>query len=235
MNLPSKLQSLTPPNTLQSSSSATPSPPASPPPSPTLHPYAPSARQYLLSSNSTGASSVANVEDVAFEHKGWSGWTTERLIEGARGAGGIVDLLRRAELRHKSRQNAEEVDVNRPHCPLVVLLTGTNDLAHSTSSSSITTSLSTLHNLVYSTSPSSSTVALTIPPSKYTSLTPSANLIRTEVNAWINHFCETESRCVAVVPLAETLEMMAPDGLHFSVEGYREMGVRVGRVIEGGL
>ena len=192
------------------------------PPLDTLHPYAP----YLERAISTTAPASL------VRHLGLPGVTATAMLQYVDDEqSGLRSLLKRAS----------------PH--LALILAGTNDLGYNSESEPIVRALCGLHQVCHDLDVP--TVAIGIPPSAYQAQNAAAAELASSVNREMREWCEargdmptwTRTFCAGTVvksgggggafatfvdhPIATWArddELWAPDGLHFSPEGYQRLG-----------
>ena len=118
---------------------------------------------------------------------------------------------------------------------VVVLLAGTNDLGYQRPVQDIADSIESLHKLCYDENVPH-TVAIGIPPSAYQSSNKEASEYAKQINAKIEHYCQSEPRATYFsFPFAWSPndKRWASDGLHFSPTGYKELGESLAPVVKG--
>ena len=176
------------------------------PPLDYLYPYAPSLEQAL------------GTATAVVRHRGLPGATAAMMLQNPddeiRGLRGLL----------KKTQPA-----------LVVILAGTNDLGYNSESAPIVTAVCGLHEIAHSLG--ISTVAVGIPPSAYQSMQSEAaelaNMVNRELQAWCGDrpgsLCTFTDHPVASWSKGDA--RWAPDGLHFSPEGYRVLGEGLAPVV----
>ena len=182
---------------------------------------------------------------ISVVFKGFPGWTSSSLLREA-GFAGVLD--RAGKDRNDVSQENDEKDNSRnlrnqqqeqeqlllPPFDLVVVLAGTNDLAHGTSSDSIFESVRGIHELALEKG-CTNTIALGIPPSGWQARSEAARLLAASVNQKLDSWAAQEER-VQYVPFPiqafdRTSDVWAVDGLHFSETGYKFLGTSLAPIV----
>jgi lysophospholipase L1-like esterase len=127
------------------------------PPNAEYFPYAPYLEQALKD---------RGLENVVVRHRGMPGWTTQQMLQDLDGE--------RTGLRSAIIGAVKQDPVNA--LSLVILLAGTNDMAHRSTADEIANNVRTLHQVSYENGVPR-TLAIGIPPSGYQSQVPSARLL----------------------------------------------------------
>ena len=178
------------------------------PPDPVCYPYAPHLESCLKEKG----------YNVMVRHRGLPGWTSSQMVQDANsGTTGLLTAVRAAM-----------------PIELVVILAGSNDLAYTTDSSAIVENIVALHKLCYGENVPH-TLAIGIPPSGYQSVNAEAAALTQRVNMELKDYCQSEPRATFMpfpFQFASGDEKWASDGLHFSPEGYRVLGVSLVPVVE---
>jgi lysophospholipase L1-like esterase len=118
------------------------------------------------------------------------------------------------------------INLNQDPLPsIVVILAGTNDLAYIGKAQPIVECISALHKLCWDAG-IQKTVAVGIPPSSYQENHLDAADLCCEVNEALKDFCRSSPRAFYVAfPFGcERDQKWAPDGLHLTKEGYKQLG-----------
>jgi len=124
--------------------------------------------------------------------------------------------------------------LKRTQPALAVILAGTNDLGYNSESTPIVQAVCGLHEIAHALDVP--TIAVGIPPSAYqakqSEAAELANMVNRELRAW--SLDRPELCCFVEHPVASWSEgdaRWAPDGLHFSPEGYRALGEGLAGVV----
>ena len=175
------------------------------PPLDDLFPYAPILEQALDAST------------AVVRHRGLPGATAAMMLQYADDEQrGLRSLLRRGQPS------------------LAIILAGTNDLGYNSESTPIVSAVCGLHELAHSLA--IPTLAVGIPPSAYQVMQSEAaelaNMVNRELRAW----CLDRSDLCSYVdhPITSWSKgdaRWAPDGLHFSAEGYKAVGQGLASVV----
>ena len=174
------------------------------PPLDELYPYAPTLEKALGSS-------------VLVRHRGLPGVSADAMLQHADDEqNGLRSLLRKSSPA------------------LVIILAGTNDLGYASGSAPIVRSVCGLHELSHELGVPS--LAVGIPPSAYQAMQPEAAARAREVNDELREWCNERIQLCSYVehPVGSWSEgdaRWAPDGLHFSPEGYAMVGERLAGVV----
>jgi lysophospholipase L1-like esterase len=185
------------------------------PPGAEHYPYAPYLEQALKD---------RGLENVVVRHRGLSGWTTNQMLQELDGE--------RTGLRSAIIGAIKQDPVNA--LSLVILLAGTNDMAHHSSADGIVANIHTLHQVSYENGVPR-TLAIGIPPSGYQSHVSSAAALAAEINGKMEQFVSGEVKASYIAspfPFEKGGENWAPDTLHFSQRGYQVMGESLAPVVE---
>lgn len=196
------------------------------PPLDACYPYAPVLERAIGSST------------ALVRHLGLPGWTADAMLKYANDEHGLNSLLKRTS----------------PH--LAIILAGTNDLGYQSDSEPIMRALCGLHQLAHSLEVP--TIAVGIPPSAYQAQQAEAASLAKSVNHGLR---EWSSQCGSMAPWRRTFaggrvevtgggsgpwatfvehpisqwrpndELWAPDGLHFSPDGYTKIGEGLAGVV----
>ena len=168
------------------------------PPLDDLYPYAPTLEQALGASN------------AIVRHRGLPGATAEMMLQYADDEQrGLRSLLKRSQPS------------------LAIILAGTNDLGYNSESTPIVSAVCALHELAHALE--IPTLAVGIPPSAYQTMQSEAAELANMVNRELRGWClDRTDRCFyvdhPVTSWSRGDARWAPDGLHFSAEGYRATG-----------
>ena len=157
--------------------------------------------------------------NVSVRHLGYPGWTSLQLLEEASGERGLRTMVRK---------------IKDPSLSLVILLAGTNDLGYERPVEEIFDSVVGLHRVCYEENVPS-TIAIGIPPSAYQSSNPQFADYARQVNEKIQAFCESEPKATYFpFPFTWTQnnDRWASDGLHFSPQGYKDLGESLVPIVE---
>lgn len=177
------------------------------PPDDALYPYAPHLESTLKERGN----------NVMVRHLGFPGWTTSQMIQDAGSATGLRTTVRGCM-----------------PLKLVILLAGTNDLAYTEDPTDITNNVLALHAICHEEGVKH-TLAVGIPSSGYQSMNNAAASLAQMVNNELKEYCQTEYRATFVpfpFEYARDDEKWAYDGLHFSAEGYRVLGLSLAPIVE---
>ncbi len=178
------------------------------PPSFETHPYGPHLENALKTTSNSD-------DNIIVRWRGRPGWTSSQMVSDLQGPEGLVSTLHRVE------------ETTNDKISLVVLLAGTNDLAFETSSETIAKSIVDLHTAAHQ--EGVHTLALSIPPSGWQKQSTEARNLAQEVNQSLKVYAENnvEKMTFTNFPIQEfdpTSGFWAPDGLHFSPQGYAYIG-----------
>ena len=178
---------------------------------PNLYPYAPFMEEALV-----GKAPF----EIQVRHRGLPGWTAAQLVATADQAQtGLRSIIQ---------------VVQDPSLSLVVILAGTNDLAHTTDAAAIFQNVIRLHEIALSAGVPH-TLAVGIPPSGYQSMNSDAATLAASVNGMLKTWATTTNGMsrYADFPFAfeREGENWHADGLHFSEQGYRVLGQSLAPVV----
>jgi lysophospholipase L1-like esterase len=123
--------------------------------------------------------------------------------------------------------------INKDQPPsVVVILAGTNDLAYIGKTQPVIECLSALHKLCWDAGVQK-TIAVGIPSSAYQENHIDAADLCREVNEALKEFCSSSPRAFYIpFPFGfERDEKWAPDGLHLTKEGYKQLGTELAPAI----
>jgi len=162
---------------------------------------------------------------------GLPGWTATSLRDSLDAPNGLRTLLRRIH------------DSAGEPASLAVILAGTNDLAYEVESGPIIEALSDLHKAAHG--EGVRTMAVSIPSSGWQSVDDRARSMATEVNDALRRMC-SKSGDGGLGGMATFAEfpilgyepgsgLWAPDGLHFSPEGYSCIGLGLAEDVASAL
>lgn len=117
---------------------------------------------------------------------------------------------------------------------LAIILAGTNDLGYNSESAPMLQAVCGLHEIAHKLGVP--TVAVGIPPSAYQAHQSEAAELAASFNRELKHWCSGRAELVAYVdhPIKQWRRddgLWAPDGLHFSKEGYRVLGEGLASVV----
>jgi lysophospholipase L1-like esterase len=185
------------------------------PPNAEYFPYAPYLEQALKD---------RGLENVVVRHRGMPGWTTQQMLRK------LDD--ERTGLRSAIIGAVEQDPVNA--FSLVILLSGTNDMAHGFTADEIANNVRLLHQVGYENGVPR-TLAIGIPPSGYQSRVSSAAALAVEINGKLEQFVSQEAKASYIAspfPFERGGENWAPDTLHFSPRGYQVLAESLAPVVE---
>ena len=164
------------------------------------------------------------LENVVVRHRGMPGWTTQQMLKDLDGE--------RTGLRSAIIGAVKQDPVNA--LSLVILLAGTNDMAHGSSADQIASNVRRLHDVSYENGVPR-TLAIGIPPSGYQSQVPSAAALAADINGKLEQFVSEEVKASYIAspfPFERGGKNWAPDTLHFSPRGYQVLAECLAPVVE---
>ena len=181
------------------------------PPLINLFPYGPHLEKKLNSG------SYFNTKNVLAQVRwiGLPGWTSSSMVSEIDTSNGLRALLRRV------------VAATGEKASIVIILAGTNDLGYEVSSDPIINSIKKLHEVAHE--EGVSTLAVSIPPSAWQSANDEASKLALQTNEALKEWCNGCSMAYyASFPInahkGSNDPNFAPDGLHFSPDGYKVLG-----------
>ena len=193
------------------------------PPTHHLYPYGPYLEEALTKSSDS---------EISVKWKGFPGWTSISLLQDA----GFSDMLETAKRdRNKILEESNPIEEELPPFDLVIILAGTNDLAHGYTSDEIFESVTGIHELALQKG-CPKTLALGIPPSGWQAHSKDARTLAASVNqkleAWVAYKQQSTAATSYYLPFPiETFDrssdLWSPDTLHFSEAGYRYLGTEL--------
>lgn len=185
-----------------------------------LFPYAPHLEQILNERDKQQAQSSSGA-DVAQQqcrrfvvrHRGMPGWTASAMVDALDdGQYGLRSAIR---------------GIQNPSLSMVIILAGTNDLGYANSVEEVLTPIKQLHQIAFEAGVPQ-TIAIGIPPSGYQNVDTNAKQRATEINQQLQQFCQQSDGKSTFVPFPFEYDNSsgnwAPDGLHFSPQGYQVLG-----------
>lgn len=157
---------------------------------------------------------LSGKQDTMVRWKGYPGWTASNLSQEG-GLGAILD-----DIQSKTGTNVD----------LVVILAGTNDLAYETNPDTIFNSIKAIHEIAHNRN--IHTLALGVPDSAWQRQSVETAKVASEVNMKLQEWSGAISVPSDFEPFPiQTFDpssgYWAPDGLHFSPQGYQYLGERV--------
>lgn len=185
------------------------------PPNAEYFPYAPYLEQALKD---------RGLENVVVRHRGMPGWTTQQMLKDLDGE--------RTGLRSAIIGAIKQDPINA--LSLVILLAGTNDMAHHSTADQIAANVRSLHEVSYENGVPR-TLAIGIPPSGYQSQVPSAAALAVEINGKLEQFVSQEVKASYIAPpfpFKRGGAHWAPDTLHFSPRGYQVLADSLAPVVD---
>ncbi|VEU34186.1 unnamed protein product [Pseudo-nitzschia multistriata] len=213
------------------------------PPNHDLFPYAKHLEESLNKHKLNPSDNVVldNIErTVQVRWKGYPGWTAPSLLRN----GGLSDIIEKAAQQQQQQEtegsvSSSEEEGQHTAIDLVVVLAGTNDLAHSKDGQSIFESIKSIHEQAFSQGHVHRTIALGIPPSGWQVHSESARSLALEVNSKLESWSATTSTSDAKTvfvpfPIQEydrNSDLWSPDGLHFSPKGYQSIGESLAPIV----
>jgi len=177
------------------------------PPSLKNYPYAPHLQEAL------NANAQSNLRFVV-RHRGMPGWRASDMVDAADDSTfGLRSAI---------------ISISNPSLEMVIILAGTNDLGYASSSNQISQSIIALHNMALDCGVPK-TVAIGIPPSGYQAMTPNVAKLVSDVNEQLKQYSLTSNGHTMFVPFPFEYQprggdLWAPDGLHFSPQGFQLLG-----------
>jgi len=160
--------------------------------------------------------SVPGFESSLVRWKGYPGWTSSALFSDS----GLAGLL-------------NNIHASVGTLDLVIILAGTNDLAYNFDCEEIFESISSIHNIAHS--KGCKTVALGIPPSGWQAQSESAKTVANNVNSKLKDAAAKIDSKMTFVPFPIDFDRnsgyWSSDTLHFSPEGYRQIGESLSPII----
>lgn len=169
-------------------------------------PYGPHLEKTLRTENGK--------EDLMVRWKGYPGWTASNLSqEGNLGA--LLD-----DIQFKTGT----------HVDLVIILAGTNDLAYETNPDTIFRDIKAIHEIAHDRS--IHTLAIGVPDSAWQRQSVETANVAKEVNAKLQEWSIVNTVPVDFEPFPigkfdPSNGLWAPDGLHFSPQGYKYLGENI--------
>lgn len=162
--------------------------------------------------------------EISVRWKGFPGWTSSSLLQDA----GFADFLdREKQDRNQLSEKPNQIEEELPPFDLVIVLAGTNDLAHDYSSDEIVESIQGIHQLALDKG-CTKTLALGIPPSGWQAQSKDARALATSVNqkleAWVANQSTTMYKPFPIETFDRSSDLWSVDTLHFSEAGYQYMG-----------
>jgi len=196
------------------------------PPRHDLYPYA----KYL----ENALTSREGPAEITVGWKGFPGWTSSLLLTDA----GFADILNDAK-RKRTPEESSQIQIDQGLAPfdLVIILAGTNDLAHSTSADPIFEDIKSIHNLALDKG-CTHTLALGIPPSGWQERSEQARDMAASVNAQLESWATAnEQPTTTYLPFPiqtfdRASDLWSPDGLHFSEKGYQLLGNSLAPIVD---
>jgi lysophospholipase L1-like esterase len=185
------------------------------PPSQESYPYAPYLEKALKE---------RGLDNVVVRHRGLPGWTTNQMLQELDGE---RTGLRSAIIGAMKQDPVAGVS-------LVILLAGTNDLAHHSTADQIATNIRMLHQVSYDNGVPR-TLAIGVPSSGYQAQVDSAAALAAEINGKLEQFVSQENKASYMAPpfpFERNGENWAPDTLHFSPRGYHVLAESLAPVVE---
>jgi lysophospholipase L1-like esterase len=156
-------------------------------------------------------------DNVVVRHVGLPGWTTENMIDQLDGPVGLRSAIQA---------------IQNPPLSLVIVLAGSNDIGYGSSAEDIISHLLKMHRVAWEAGVPRS-LAVGIPPSGYQATNAEAKNLASQIN---DHLRRTSEGCtMAYEPFPFPFEPDGKnwdvDGLHFSPEGYRDLGESLAPVV----
>ena len=172
------------------------------PPGNKLYPYGKYLQEKLRA--------VPGLESSRVGWKGYPGWTSSQLLNIAP----LPSLL-------------DDVNSKIGKIDVVIILAGSNDLAYGTDSQEIFDTIAGIHEIAHS--KGCKTIALSIPPSSWQKQSDTARSLAISVNSKLELWSRENqlNTMFAPFPISEfdaSSGFWCSDGLHFSPEGYKEIG-----------
>jgi lysophospholipase L1-like esterase len=183
-----------------------------------LYPYAPHLEKALNQDilTTTGSNNNKNAPPTCYyavRHKGMPGWMASTMVES-------LD-----DPQYGLRAAIQ--GITNPSLSLVILLAGTNDLGYAMDEERVLRPIRALHEMAWREGVPH-TLAIALPPSGYQSQVLEAASLATTINQKLQEFCHASHGRGIFVPFPFEYERngnhWAPDGLHFSPEGYQVLG-----------
>lgn len=179
-----------------------------------LYPYAPHLENAL--NQDTTSTSSGKAPKCVVRHKGMPGWMASAMVESF----DDPQYGLRAAIR----------GIANPSLSAVIILAGTNDLGYAVATrdeESVLAPLRALHEMAWKEGVPR-TLAIAIPPSGYQAQVGEASSLAVDLNQKLQDFCQASNGKGIFVPFPFAYERngndWAPDGLHFSPQGYQVLG-----------
>lgn len=153
-------------------------------------------------------------EDSMVRWKGYPGWTASNLLQEG-GLGALLD-----DIQFKTGT----------HVDLVIILAGTNDLAYEKNPDIVFKDIKSIHDVAHGRN--IHTLAIGVPDSAWQQQSVETANVAREVNAKLQEWSDTHSDLVDYEPFPiakfdPNSGYWAPDGLHFSPQGYQYLGENI--------
>jgi lysophospholipase L1-like esterase len=199
--------------------------------------------------NDNNACHLPEYTSVVVRWRGFPGWQASTLRDDGGLATFLSDLIVKQQQQQPqqiSEKGDDEQPLPQPPLDLIIILAGTNDLAYEDDSSIILDNIKGIHEIAHS--HGCKTIALGIPPSGWqVQDSNKVGAVAYEVNEKLQSWCcDSDSgdssiafSCSTMVtyvpfPIKEfdrDSGLWAPDGLHFSPEGYKTIGESLSPII----
>ena len=160
--------------------------------------------------------------EVLVRWKGFPGWTAPNLQQ----EGNLGNTM-------------DNIEANAGPLDLVIILAGTNDLAHETDSETIVNSIKQIHNIAHA--KKVKTLCLGIPPSAWQTQSEDTREVAESVNSKLKSWAMgdgqgSDSRLVGFAPFPivsydNSSGLWCGDGLHLSPLGYKFVGENLAPII----
>jgi len=194
------------------------------PPGHELYPYA---------LNLEDALEFQDAEATKVQFRGFPGWTSSLLRTDA----GLDSILTRAAaLRTEEHIDQHDPDLEEeppPPFDVVIILAGTNDMAHEPDAQVIYDSIKGIHEMVLA--KGCPTIALGIPPSGWQSQSEAAHLLAASVNEKLASWAASNTSSIFLPFPIETFDrstgFWSTDGLHLSKSGYKFVGTSLAPIV----
>jgi lysophospholipase L1-like esterase len=199
--------------------------------------------------NNNDACHLSSSTSVVVRWRGFPGWQATTL----RDDGGLATFL--SNLIVKQQQQTSEGDDEKekqqppiPPLDLIIILAGTNDLAYENDPSIIFNNVKDIHEIAHSNG--CKTIALGIPPSGWqiqdsNKVGAIAYKVNEKLQSWCSCDSDDSSTAISSSPTTKMATyvpfpikefdrdsgLWAPDGLHFSPEGYKTIGESLSPIV----
>jgi lysophospholipase L1-like esterase len=196
-----------------------------------LYPYALNLEDALEVQENAGPPGAA----THVQFRGYPGWTSSLLRTDA----GLDSFLTRAAALRTEEHvdphdpSLEEAPPPPPPFDVVIILAGTNDMAHEPDAQVIFDSIRGIHEMVLA--KGCPTIALGIPPSGWQAQSEAAHLLAASVNEKLASWASSTTSSIFLPFTIETFDrstgFWSTDGLHLSQSGYKFVGTSLASIV----